>query len=825
MYLCIQKHNSLTNEYTKNHKTQRMIYPKNLEEKLGFDRIRQLLKEECISSLGQQWIDSISFSIDFQEIDLLTQQTNEFCKILQTQAENETFPSQHYLDVSSSLSKALIEGAFLTEAEFYDLKLSLGTIKACLRFFKKQSFELYPQLKALSDAIVFDERIVAHIELVIDERGNIRDNASFELRKIRGQIIEEQIYLRKRMEHFLKLAKSNGHTQEDTNPTVREGRLVLPIFAESKRQIKGVVHDESATGQTVYLEPSEIIELNNNIRDLQYQERREMLRILTDLTTKIRPEVANLKLAYHYLGQMDFIRAKAKFALKTDAIRPRFINRTLLDWQEARHPLLFLTFKTQDKQVVPLSITLNHEQRVLLISGPNAGGKSVTLKTVGLLQYMFQCGLLVPMREASTIGLFKDIFVDIGDEQSLENDLSTYSSHLNNMKYFLNLSDKTTLFLIDEFGTGTEPAMGGAIAEAILEELAHKKAYGVITTHYRNLKLFADKHEGLANAAMQFDSKNLEPLYQLEIGKPGSSFAFEIAKKIGLPQEVILKAQTYAGDKQVNFDHMLRELEIEKKHFETQNKSLKLKDEKLKQVTEEYQKLREYLDGEKKNIINQAKKEAEQLVKDANQKIEQTIRQIKENKAEKQATQQVRQELEQFKEAIKPEPITETPPEETEEKIEVIGGEITVGDRVRVKGQVAIGEVIQLKGKDAEIMIGDLKSTIKIKRLEKINHSKRAEKKVKTAMKGLNINDKMAKFSSNLDVRGKRGDEALVSLQEFMDDALLLGQQELKIIHGKGDGILRKLLREQLRQYKEVASLADEHVDQGGAGITVVTLR
>lgn len=806
-----------------------MIYPKNLEEKLGFDRIRELLKEECISILGQRWVDDIEFSIDFDQIDILTKQSYEFCQILQTQGENETFPNQHYFDVSSSLSKAQIEGAFLSEQEFYDLKLSLNTIKSCLRFFKKQSFENYPQLKTLSETIIFDENIVSHIELIIDERGNMRDNASFELRRIRGLIIEEQNRLRKRMEHFLKIAKTDGLTQDDANPTIREGRLVLPVFAEHKRRIKGVIHDESATGQTVYLEPTEIIELNNNIRELQYQERREMLRILTDLTTKIRPEVANLRNAYHYLGQMDFIRAKAKFALKTESILPKFSNKRLLHWEKARHPLLLITFKAQGKQVVPLSIELNHEQRILLISGPNAGGKSVTLKTVGLLQYMFQCGLLVPMQENSNMGLFKDIFVDIGDEQSLENDLSTYSSHLTNMKYFLNFSDKSTLFLIDEFGTGTEPAIGGAIAEAILEELTAKKAYGVITTHYRNLKVFADEHQGLSNGAMQFDAKNLEPLYQLEMGKPGSSFAFEIARKIGLPQNVILKAKEFAGDSQVNFDQMLRELEVEKKHFETQNLILKAKDRKLIEVTEEYQKLRDYLDKEKKIILNQAKKEAEQLIKDTNQKIEQTIREIKENQAEKESTQKVRQELEKFKEKIKPEALPELDnvalPEQ-EEEIEVIGGEIQVGDRVRIKGQVALGEVINLKGKDAEILIGDLKSNIKLNRLEKLKPaSKRTEKKARQATKGIDLNSKMANFSTNLDVRGKRSDEALTALQDFIDDAVLLGQRELRIIHGKGDGILRKVLREQLRQYKEVASLADEHIDQGGAGITVVTLK
>ncbi|NJL14764.1 MAG: endonuclease MutS2 [Microscillaceae bacterium] len=802
-----------------------MIYPQNLEEKLGFDRVRELLKENCLSSLGQSRVEEMVFSLDYEEIACHTAQTDEFVRILQTHYE-EAFPSQHYLDVSLSLTKAAIEGAFLSEAEFYDLKLSLGTIRACLRFFRKAALDEYPELQKLAQEVVFDDRLVEHIELVIDERGQMRDNASFELRRLRAEMIQEQSRLRKRLEQILKQAKSQGFSPDDANPTIREGRLVLPVLAESKRQIKGVVHDESATGQTVYLEPAEIIDLNNYIRELQYQERREMLRILTELTSKIRPEVANLRLAYAYLAKIDFIRAKARFAQQTQSVRPVFINRTLMDWREARHPLLWLGFQAQGKKVVPLSLQLDHQQRILLISGPNAGGKSVSLKTVGLLQYMFQCGLLVPMHEKSSIGLFKDIFADIGDEQSLENDLSTYSSHLNNMKFFLKLADKTTLFLIDEFGTGTEPSVGGAMAEAILEELVAKKAFGVITTHYRNLKIFAQNHEGLTNGAMLFDAENLEPLYQLELGKPGSSFAFEIAHKIGLPLNIVQKAKEYAGDQQVNYDLLLRELEMEKRRYESQASLIKAKEERLNQVTAEYQKLKDFLDQEKKSILNQAKGEAENLLREANQRIEHTIREIKESQAQKESTQKARQELETYKQKIKPEPIPISVVAEPVEVITLLDTPIEAGDQVRIKGQNALGEVLQLKGKDAEILIGDLKSTIKLDRLEKIKPSENKNaKKPKSAIKGLDLNEKMAHFSPNLDLRGKRGEEALPLLMDFMDDALLLGQQELRIIHGKGDGILRKLVREQLRKYKEVASLTNEHEDRGGAGITIVTLQ
>lgn len=800
-----------------------MIYPENLEVKLGFDKIRHLLKESCISPLGQAFVDKIKFSHKFDEVEKLTRQTAEFCQIL---SSGESFPQSHYIDVSAYLVKAALEGAYLSESEFFDLKLSMSTINDCLKFFQKTPEEEYPYLKALSAQITFEDALISRIELVIDERGKMRDDASYELRSIRSKMIEEQNYLRKRLDQIIRYSKQQGYVKDDASLTVREGRMVIPFAAEHKRKIKGFVHDESATGQTVYLEPAEIIDINNGIRELRYKERREVIRILTELTSQVRPHVRNLQQAYHFLGIMDFIQAKAKFARNTHSVLPKFEKKTVFDWKSAFHPLLYLTLKEQDKKVIPLNLILDKEQRVLLISGPNAGGKSVSLKTVGLLQYMFQSGLLVPMKETSTIGLFKDIFIDIGDEQSIENDLSTYSSHLTSMKFFLKFADKYTLFLIDEFGAGTEPAMGGAISEAILEKLNRTQAFGVITTHYTNLKVLAEKQNGLINGAMQFDADNLEPLYRLEVGKPGSSYAFEIAKKIGLPDDTINRARKFAGKTQVNYDQLLMDLEKEKEYYSTQNRLTEAKESKLKEVVEEYEKLRKFLDEEKSRIINKAKIEAQRILKESNQKIENTIRVIKEQKAEKQITKQVRKELETFKTEIKPEKILLEEPSEEAEQIEVVEGEIQIGDQVRIKGQTALGEVIAIKGKDIEVLIGALKSNIKKNRLEKISRKvlKAEKKKSKAAIKGVNMHDRMVNFQNELDLRGMRTEEALFSLDYFMDDAILLGQKEVRVVHGKGDGILRKMIREHLKRYKEVSQLSDEHADRGGSGVTIVHL-
>ncbi|MDO1448671.1 endonuclease MutS2 [Rhodocytophaga aerolata] len=799
-----------------------MLYPHTIEQKLGFDKIREQLKEECISTLGQAFVDKLRFSNDFDMIQKLVGQTAEFKEILLHEGD---FPSGNYIDANPHLNKAAIEGAFLSEEEFFDIKLSLQTIYACLQFFAKKDETAYPNLREFSQSVEVDVNLLKQLDRVFDNRGKLKDDASPELLSIRRQIISEQSNLRKKLDTILKSAKSQGYISDDVSLTVRGGRMVIPVSAEHKRRIKGFIHDESASGQTVFLEPAEVFDINNEITELGYKERREVVRILTELTNKLRPYVPALKKAYTFLGLMDFVRAKAKFAIRTEAINPVCVKQTLIDWINARHPLLMLSFQKQGKTVRPLTIKLDHKERILIISGPNAGGKSIALKTVGLTQYMYQCGMLVTMAEQSQIGLFKDIFIDIGDEQSLENDLSTYSSHLTNMKYFLKMADKYTLFLIDEFGTGTEPSVGGAIAESILEKLNQSKAFGVINTHYTNLKFFAEHTPGLVNGAMRFDSQHLEPLYQLEIGRPGSSFAFEIANKIGLPGEVIAAAKEKVGDKQVNFEKLLRELETEKRKLGTKNQELSVLQKSLNQTLKEYSELKGRLDTDKKKLMNQAKEEAKRLVKEANQKIEQTIRDIRKNKADKEETKQLRKELQTFDQSLKveyvPEPTTE------KEELQVEEGEIEVGNLVRIKGQNAVGEVLGIRGKDVEISIGALKSTVKLNRLEKISRKEyRAQVNENTPrMLGIDMNEKMANFSYQLDLRGKRGEEAMTALDEFMDDALMLGSPELRIVHGKGDGILRTLVRNQLRSYPQVASLADEHADRGGAGVTVVKMR
>lgn len=634
-----------------------MLYPNTIEQKLGFDKLRIWLKEACISTLGQNFVEKIRFSDNFGLVEKLVSQTAEMKKITEI---GENFPSQNYIDATTYLKRASIEGMLLTQSEFSDLKVSLHTIKLCIRFFENQEPETYPLLGEYAKNVRVDKAITDAIEKIIDDRGQIRDSASSELSRIRKQLISEQAGIRKKLDTMLRSAKSNGWVSEDVSLTVRNGRMVIPVAAEHKRKLKGFIHDESATGQTVFIEPTDVFESNNEIRELEYEERREINRILLQLTSQLRPFVPDLQKAYQFLGLMDFLRAKAKLAREMDAINPPFTNRQFIEWREARHPLLHLSFQKQGKKVVPLNIELNEKQRILIVSGPNAGGKSVSLKTVGLIQYMFQCGLLVPVQEGSSMGFFQNIFIDIGDEQSLENDLSTYSSHLTNMRHFLTLANKRTLFLIDEFGTGTEPGLGGAIAEAILEDLTKSGAFGVVNTHYTNLKVLADKTPGLVNGAMRFDGEHLEPLYQLEIGRPGSSFAFEIASKIGLPMAVINRAKEKLGTQQVNFEKLLKELDIERRVFAEKNIELGIKERKLTRELADYTALKSNLETNEKKIVNEAKQKAKTLLADANQLIENTIREIKENKAEKEKTKVVRNEIQKFsKKNLEPELIPE----------------------------------------------------------------------------------------------------------------------------------------------------------------------
>ena len=543
-----------------------MIYPEFFEEKIRFNRVRELVKEHCLSSLGKERVDEMRFVTLHDVVERWVNQTNEFKQIC---VEETTFPTSFYIDVRGPLNRIKVEGLFLEERELFDLRRSLMSVKDIVRFFKnKEESNAYPHLREIASKVMVYPYIFERIDAILNKFGKIKDTASPELARIRNDIFKKQGSVSRKMAAILNKARSEGLVETDTNVAIRDGRAVIPVPAGNKRKLNGIIHDESATGKTSFIEPTEIVEINNEIRELEYAERREINRILVAFSDSIRPYLDDLIFSYEFLGIMDFIRAKAKFALQINACLPNMVNHSEVNWEDATHPLLYLQHAAEGKEVIPLTIQLNKEQRVVLISGPNAGGKSVCLQTLGLLQYMFQCGLLVPMDERSTIGIYKHIFIDIGDQQSIENDLSTYSSHLLNMKYFLKNGTPETLILIDEFGTGTEPALGGAIAESMLKQFNEMKLNGVITTHYTNLKHYASGVEGIENGAMQFDTHQIKPLFKLLIGQPGSSFAFEIARKIGLPEELLADAKSQIGEDHINFDKHLREIARDKRYWE-----------------------------------------------------------------------------------------------------------------------------------------------------------------------------------------------------------------------------------------------------------------
>lgn len=794
-----------------------MLLPLGIESKLGFDKIRTHIQERCKGSVGIEFLDKVRFSSDFSYLSLLHAQTAEALHMLRA---GEAFPSGAYDDIQPYLKRAEVEGSFLTEEELHHLSKALLLLQATISFLQKRKEEM-PKLWALCENLYIPDEVLKEINRCIDVNGQMKGNASPALAKLRSDKQSTQVRVRRVLDSVLKESAAKGYLPEDASPTLRAGRMVIPVLAEHKRHVKGFIHDESASGQTVFMEPAAVLELNNDLRDLELRERKEIIRILSTLTSLVRPHVDGLKQARGTLGLMDFIHAKALWALHIDGVCPRLVNRPGLLWKKAGHPLLLLSHRAAAKPVVEQELELNAEQRILIISGPNAGGKSVTLKTIGLLQYMIQCGIPVPLSDESESGVFRQIFLDIGDEQSIENDLSTYSSHLSSMKAFLFHADKRTLVLIDEFGTGTEPDFGGAIAEAVLEGLHSKRVYGVVTTHYANLKELAGKTPGMQNAAMQFDLDNLEPLYKLQIGKPGSSFALEIAGKIGLEQEVLAAARKKIGRERVRLDKALLDLEREKARLDKLNKQLKEEQKKLKDSSEEYQSLKSYLDTEKKNILKQAKTEASELLQEANRKIEATIREIKEAKGEKEATKAIRQELENFKEKIRP----VKKPKNTPRPMLLASGPIEPGDMVSIEDTGAIAKVLQVKGKQAEVLIGELSSKVKLDRLRKVGKVQE-EKSGKGAGKRntLNVVETSMNFSPSLDTRGMRGEEVLPVLQNFLDKALLLSQKDLRIVHGKGDGILRELIRQELRKWPEVHHIRDEHADRGGAGVTLFEL-
>lgn len=810
-----------------------MLYPEErIEEKLGFDRIRGLIKAQCSGALGESYVDRMRFSSNFSLIQKLTSQASEFQMIIQ---RGENYPQGSYDDLSDSLKKATLLGTFLLEEELGSIRRSLIAVGEVVDFFsREEKREEYPELCQLSESLHFDAGLLQDIDRILDEKDRVRSNASPELSRIRQQLRARENGLRSKIDSLLRGYKSEGLAKEDASPTIRDGRLVIPVPAEFKRTVRGMVHDASSTGQTVYIEPQEAVDFNNEVRELQIQERQEIVRILTKVTDRVRPQIPALEKGNGFLGMMDFIRAKAKFASLINGFKPDAVDHPLVEWRKVYHPLLYLAHKSQGKDIIPQSVALDQENRILVISGPNAGGKSIALKTVGLVQYMWQCGLLVPMKEVSRLGIFKSIFIDIGDEQSLDNDLSTYSSHLTNMKHFVHKANKNTLCLIDEFGTGTEPKLGAAIAESILEHLNRKRVYGVITTHYANLKFFADRTDGLINGAMRYDVEALSPLYELEVGQPGSSFAIEIAQKIGLPEAIVGRARNKVGKKEINVERLLSQLESEKKELSDRNDELEKQQADLEKKLSEYTSKTEDLDARKRQLINEAKAEASKIMEKANQKIEMAIKSIKEHKADRIITKQVRHEIERFKDEIKPEKVPESeiaPPTNAdgEPKYEVVGGDLKVGDYVKIQGQEAIGQVLELQGKDATISIGELRSNVKTKRLTKVNRKtyRKAQKKSFDEVEqrnNINLTQKIVNFSPKLDVRGKRVEELYPILEEFMDNAIMFEQKNLQIVHGKGTGALRQVVRDHIHRYPEVAQLGDEHPDRGGAGVTLVEL-
>lgn len=832
-----------------------MIYPQNFEQKIGFDQIRQLLRDKCLSTLGEERVINMAFSNQYAEVNEWLNQVTEFVRIIQ---EEDNFPDQFFFDVRPSLKRVRIEGMYLDEQELFDLRRSLETIRDIVRFLHKESEEEegdspYPSLRHLAGDIAVFPQLIGKIDGILNKYGKIKDNASNELARIRRELASTMGNISRSLNSILRSAQSEGYVDKDVTPTMRDGRLVIPVAPGLKRKIKGIVHDESASGKTVFIEPAEVVEANNRIRELEGEERREIIRILMEFSNVVRPTIPEILQSYEFLAEIDFIRAKSYFAITTSSLKPALEDEQLVDWTMAVHPLLQLSLAKHGKKVVPLDIELNQKQRILIISGPNAGGKSVCLKTVGLLQYMLQCGMLVPMHERSHAGLFSSIFIDIGDEQSIEDDLSTYSSHLTNMKIMMKSCDEKSIILIDEFGGGTEPQIGGAIAEAVLVRFNEKRTFGVITTHYQNLKHFAEDHEGVVNGAMLYDRHLMQALFQLQIGNPGSSFAVEIARKIGLPEDVIADASQIVGSEYINADKYLQDIVRDKRYWEGKRQTIRQREKQMEETIARYQSEMEELQKSRKEILRQAKEEAERLLQESNARIENTIRTIKEAQAEKEKTRLIRQELNDFRASMEKQDSKEHE-EKMARKMEKLKEKqdrkknkkspdpkvastqaaapkakpIAVDDYVKIKGQTAIGKISEINGKNATIIFGSIKTTVKLDRLERSNAAPKSQEGVKSTFVSTQTHDQMYEkklnFKQDIDVRGMRGDEALQAVTYFIDDAVLVGMDRVRILHGTGTGILRTLIRQYLDTVPGVRHFADEHVQFGGAGITVVDL-
>lgn len=845
-----------------------MIYPKTFESKIGFDEIRTLLKERCLSTLGKEMVDAIQPSGESDVINEWLTQVREFRRL---QEEADDFPMHYFFDVRQAVARLRLEGTHLDEGELFDLRRSLDTINQIVNYLNRSDDDNdgeertypYPALHRLTEDVMTFPQLVQRIDTILDKFGKIKDSASPQLADIRRELSRTEGSISRTLNGILRAAQSEGLVEKDVTPAIRDGRLVIPVSQGLKRKIRGIVHDESASGKTVFIEPAEVVEANNRIRELEADERREIIRILTEFAKLVRPHVKPILESYKFLATIDLIHAKAELARLIKGIEPAVNAYPHIDWIQAAHPLLRLSLEKQGKSVVPLDIMLTRDKRILIISGPNAGGKSVCLKTAGLTQYMLQCGLSVAIGERSRTGVFKNIFIDIGDEQSIENDLSTYSSHLMNMKQMMRYADDSTLLLIDEFGTGTEPQIGGAIAEAVLGQFCAKQAYGVITTHYQNLKHFADSHDGVVNGAMLYDRQQMRPLFQLSIGNPGSSFAIEIARKIGLPEDVIKAASEIVGSDYIQSDKYLQDIVRDKRYWENKRQTIHQREKNLEQTIARYENEVKELEQSRKDILRKAKEQAEEVLKESNKMIERTIKEIRESQAEKEETKKIREQLEAFKAGVKEidtaandEMIArkmrqiqerrarkekrKREKEKENEKLKtnnqqsanatpspVAVAPLKQGDTVRIKGLSSVGKIESLDGKMATVIFGDMRTKMRAERLEHAEAPKKEEPRAYVSI-GRQTRETMDEhklnFKQDIDVRGMRGDEALTAVTYFIDDAILVGVKRVRILHGTGTGILRQLIRQYLATRPDVESYRDEHVQFGGAGITVVEL-
>ena len=819
-----------------------MIYPQSLESKIGFDGVRTIIENLCNNSLSKDKCKEMNFSSDFGQVLAQLQQTNEYLTILNT---GEDFPNGNIYDLREELGRVRIIGAYLTETELFQLGQTLSAAADICAFFTEERSNKFPQLKKIADEVTTFPEILRIITSAIDKFGNMKDNASPTLMELKRSLQMTASSVNGMMQRIMSQCKQEGFLEKDSSPVVRDGRLVIPVSPMHKRKIKGIVHDESATGKTIFIEPAEIVEANNRIRELEADIRREIIRILTEITDKIRPSLGDLFALYKIIGIFDFIRAKASFAQEINATLPHVSETQEIEWYNAIHPMLFVTLKKLNKEVVPLTIKLDKENHILLISGPNAGGKSVCLKTVGIVQYMLQCGILPPVYSNSHFGIFENLFIDIGDEQSIENELSTYSSHLSNMKFFMQKGNAKSLILIDEFGGGTEPQIGGAIAQAILHKLNDAGIFGVITTHYQNLKNFANDTSGIVNGAMLYDRHLMKPLFQLSVGNPGSSFAVEIARKIGIPADVIDEAESIVGSDYINMDKYLLDIARDRKYWENKRQDIRIERKKLENLVARYESDIERLKLERHQILKEAKSEAKEIISSSNASIENAIHEIKKAQAEKERTKEIRKQIEELKSRL----ANDETDSESSAKLDELSAKIrkkkhkhekpvaaqpqteemplAVGDSVTIDGSSSVGEIIEINGKNAIVTFGIFKSTVQLSKLKRT-----LRKATSTAAKDSFISssttdemrNKQLNFKQDIDVRGMRADEAIQAVSYFIDDATQFNIKQVRILHGTGYGILRQRIREYLNTVPSIKSFKDEHVQFGGAGITVVTL-